>query len=119
YTFASGSTASAISIDNGVFQLLNGEPYTERPSVTGLECVIEPEVESSYQPLLNCQYFVTHNTQITLKQWDISSTTQTARSLLLQGLGGLIDEIGPRIRRNTVLDSIESQSFVVSIPGNS
>ena len=106
------ATVQALTIDDGSVPVTSGVPWVQKPKKhTGLECVIEPEIDSNMRTLLGGDFYLTHTTRITLKQFDITDTTQTARSLLIKGLGNLIDRVGPRIRRNTALDSVEQQSF--------
>ncbi|MEO1390224.1 MAG: hypothetical protein AAFV85_23065 [Cyanobacteria bacterium J06634_6] len=105
---------TALTIDDGNVKTVGGKQWEQKPiKNTGLECVIEPEVDSNIRPLLGGDFYLTHTTRITLKQFDVTATTKTARSLLIQGLGNLIDNIGPRIKRNSDLDSVEQQSFLI------
>lgn len=113
-TAAGDQTVAALTIDDGSVPVTGGIPWTQKPKKhTGLECVIEPEVDSNFRPLLGGDYYLRHTTRITLKQWDITSTTQTGRSLLIQELKNLIDVVGPRVRRNVALDTVEQQSFEI------
>lgn len=111
-TRTSESTVAALTIDDGSVPVTSGVPWTQKPKRhTGLEVVIEPEIDSNMRPLLGGDYYLTHTTRITLKQWDITKTTLTARSLLIKELGNIIDVVGPRIVRNARLDSVEQISF--------
>ena len=107
------TTVQALTIDDGsTAKLIGGRRWTQNPARhTGLECVIEPEIDSNIQPLLADDYYLVHTTRITLKQFDVTSTTMTARALLIQELRNLIDVVGPRITRNSQLDSVEQISF--------
>lgn len=122
-TFATAggeATVQALTIDDGNIQTVGGQPWEQKPiKHTGLECVIQPEVDSNIRPLLGGDFYLTHTTRITLKQFDITATTKTARSLLIQELGNLIDNIGPRIGRNAAIDSVEQQSFDLIFYGSS
>ena len=87
---------------------------------TGLECVIEPEIDSNIQPLVTKgDYYLVHTTRITLKQFDVTDTVKTARSLLIKELTNLIDVVGPRIVRNAGVQSVEQQSFDLFINASS
>ncbi|MEM9264508.1 MAG: hypothetical protein AAGA46_03195 [Cyanobacteria bacterium P01_F01_bin.13] len=114
-TFATSGgdqTVAALTVDDGSVPVTSGVPWVQKPKKhTGLEVVIEPEIDSNIRPLLGGDFYLTHVTRITLKQWDITKTTMTGRSLLIQELGNLINVVGPRIGRNTTLDTIEQQSF--------
>lgn len=111
-TTAGDQTVAALTVDDGATPVTSGVPWLQKPKKhTGLEVVIEPETDSSIQPLLTNDYFLTHTTRITLKQWDSTDTVQTARGLLLLELRNLVDRVGPRIKRNTRLDTVEQQSF--------
>ena len=108
-------TVQALTVDDGSDKTVGGKTWEQKPvKHTGLECVIEPEIDSNIQPLITPgDYFLTHTTRITLKQFDLSSTVKTARSLLLQELTSLIDVVGPRIVRNAGIQSVEQQSFEI------
>lgn len=112
-TRSSSTEVQALTIDDGNVKTVAGRRWEQKPiKHTGLECVIEPEIDSNIQPLITPgDYFLTHTTRITLKQFDVTDTVKTARSLLLQELGSLIDVIGPRITRNPDIKSVEQQSF--------
>ena len=107
------TTVQALTVDEGSAKTVGGKVWEQKPvKHTGLECVIEPEIDSNIQPLITPgDYFLTHTTRITLKQFDVTDTVKTARALLLQELNSLIDVIGPRITRNRAIDSVEQQSF--------
>lgn len=114
-TFATNrgeQTVQALTVDDGSVPVTSGVIWYQKPKRhTGLEAVIEPEIDSNMQPLLGGDYYLTHTTRITLKQWDITKSVSTARSLLIKELGNLIDVVGPKIGRNAGLDSIQQQSF--------
>ena len=113
-TSGADATVQALTIDDGNYKTVGGIAWTQKPKRhTGLECVIEPEIDSNIRPLLGGDFYLTHTTRVTLKQFDITDTVKTARSLLIQELGNLIDQIGPRIVRNVDLDSVEQQSFLI------
>lgn len=120
-TTGQDATVQALTVDDGSVPVTSGIAWTQKPKKhTGLEVVIEPETDSTIRPLASKgDYYLTHTTVITLKQWDITDTVLTARSLLIQELTNLIDQIGPRIRRNSALDSVEQQSFTLFIPAKS
>lgn len=106
------ATVAALTIDDGSVAVTSGVPWTQKPKRhTGLEVVIEPEIDSNMRPLLGGDYYLTHTTRITLKQWDQAKAVTTARSLLIKELKNLIDVVGPVIGRNSALDSVQQQSF--------
>lgn len=109
-------TVQALTIDDGNVKTVGGRRWEQKPTKhTGLECVIEPEIDSNIQPLVTPNdYLLTHTTRVTLKQFDVTATVKTARSLLIQELASLIDVVGPRITRNSQLDSVEQQSFEIT-----
>lgn len=110
----------ALTIDDGNVKIVGGKTWEQKPiKHTGLECVIEPEVDSNITPLLNKEFYLTHTTQITLKQFDVTATVKTARSLLIQELGNIIDAIGPRVRRVSAIDSVEQQVFIINFLASS
>ncbi len=117
YMVSGGSEQSvqALTIDDGNVKTVGGFRWEQKPiKHTGLECVIEPEVDSNITPLLNKEFYLTHTTRITLKQFDVTATTKTARSLLIKELGNIIDNIGPRVVRNSDLNSVEQQTFLIN-----
>ncbi len=117
-TTGHAQTVQALVIDNGsTAQVVGGHTWYQQPEkVTGLEAVIEPEVNSQFRPLLNGDYYLTHTTRITLKQWDPTDTIQTARGLLIAELKNIIDQVGPRVPRNSRLKSVEQISFTIFNP---
>ena len=99
YTFSEGQQTDAIRIDDGA------EPYVEQPTVTGLEVVIRPETAIAGQMMLAGDRRLDFTSQIVLKQWDLSQSTQAAREALTKNLAFTDCVIVPR---STVLDSIET-----------
>lgn len=114
------TTVQALTIDDGNVKTVGGRRWEQRPiKHTGLECVIEPEVDSTITPLLNDDYYLVHTTRVTLKQFDVASTTKTARSLFIREFKNLISNIGPRIGRNAALNSVEQQTFTFNFYASS
>lgn len=110
YRFAGGQTTPAIRIDDG------SSPYSEEPTVTGLELVIVPSIEVSVRPMLS-GYQDTHSTLISLKQWDIEQTTMELRTPLLEALSqfdSLKVDAMRRVIRSSKLDNIETLSVTLS-----
>ena len=114
-------TVQALTVDDGSVKTVGGKTWEQKPvKHTGLECVIEPEIDSNIQPLVTPgDYYLVHTTRVTLKQFDVTDTVKTARSLLIKELTNLIDVVGPRIVRNTGVQSVEQQSFDLFINASS
>ena len=114
-------TVQALTVDDGSVKTVGGKAWEQKPvKHTGLECVIEPEIDSNIQPLVTKgDYYLVHTTRVTLKQFDVTDTVKTARSLLIKELTNLIDVVGPRIVRNTGVQSVEQQSFDLFINASS
>jgi hypothetical protein len=115
YTSNAGSsdTSTAFKIERGTYPL---GAYQE-PKVTGLECVLEPEIASpGYAALLGGDYVCAHQSRITLKQWDTTDTTLTARGLLLEEFGNLFDSPPVRIPRVEALGAPEQMIFTFTLP---
>lgn len=110
YTFPSGQSTPAIRIEDG------SSPYTEEPSVQGLEVVIQSSIDVPIQPLLD-GYQQTFSHLVQLKQWDIEKTTLDYMSLVMGAMAQFdtlsVDRVNRQIRL-TKLDNIERLSFVVS-----
>lgn len=122
FELSNGGTASlpALQIDHGSFKIINGQVWAQQPSVTGLECVIQPEIASpGYAARLGGDFVCSQQSRITIKQWDLSDTTLTARSLMLQEFANLFDSPPVRILRNTMLDSIEQLIFTFTLASTS
>jgi len=118
YTDANGATdvSAAIKIENHISP---GGFYGE-PKVSGLEVVIEPEIASpGYSARLGGDFVCAHRHRITLKQWDSSADTKTARSLMLREFTNLFDSPPVRIIRNATVDSIEQLIFSFTLPVSS
>ena len=112
-------SATAVRIVGVGFPTVNGEVWAEDPAVIdGLEAVITPEVTTDYQSRLNGDYELSHETQVILKQWDVTSTVLAARGLFIKEFSTELDTgaVGPRLIRNSVLDSVESITFTFQIP---
>lgn len=115
YQLPNGTTP-AIRIDAGIFNIeVDGVPREIPPmKVTGLECVIQPDLGADYTALLGRQSRLTTDTVITLKQWDLTTTVQAAAIALIKALPDILTEVNPRVPRNLTLDTLDQQSFVVT-----
>jgi hypothetical protein len=120
YTYGE-ETTPAIFVDDGTFlevitDQATGEvevrPAIAPDSVTGLEVVIQPAIDSPTQQLLKASQ-ADYKTTITLKQWDLGGNTLEASDRLISGLPN-IERIGPRVLRNSALDNIESRTLTLS-----
>lgn len=117
YTGVAGDTdnSPAIKIDRGAYP----SGYQE-PKVTGLEVVIEPEIASpGYAARLGGDFELSHQSRITLKQWDPGETTLTARSLLLKEFTNLFDSPPVRVPRAEALGAPEQLILTFTSPANS
>lgn len=117
YTYSNGVTEAALKATDGAYRG-TGQPWAfgpEVPKVTGLEVLIELDVESpEYQPYLGSDYWIRRRARVTLKQHTITATVRPAARALVKALNrpdivGL--EIGPRVSRDSRVDNIETQSF--------
>lgn len=110
YTFTTDlgvQTTPALRVEDG------SDPYPVEPQVTGLEVVIRPEAAIAATIFLAGDRQFAFRSEITLKQFDISATTQTAREALMTRLGGL-EEVGAIVPRDGRLNNIETCTLVVS-----
>jgi hypothetical protein len=117
YTYSNGATESAFKATDGIYRA-KGDPGPhgpEVPKVTGLEAVLEVDVEApQFTPLMGRDYFLRRRCRLTLKQWDVTATVRTASRAVLVALNNarLTDiQPGPRVSRDSRIDNIETQSF--------
>jgi hypothetical protein len=117
YRYINGVTEPAFKATDGRYRA-KGDPWPhgpEVPKVTGLEAVLEVDVEApDFTPLMSRDYFLRRRCRLTLKQWDITSTVRAASSAVLVALNNarLTDiQPGPRVPRDSRVDNIETQSF--------
>lgn len=106
YTSLGGETTPAITIDD-----TGNSP--QGLSVSGLEVVIQPEVNTPVTAMLGSNQIAAETT-VLLKQWDLNDTTVAATEALLLAIDE-ITEVGPRVTRSTVLDNIESRRLTVTL----
>jgi len=106
YTSLAGETTPAIAIDD-----TGRSP--QGMTATGLEVVIQPEVNTPVTALLGSNR-IAAETMLTLKQWDLNDTTIAATEALILALDE-ITAVGPRVTRSTVLDNIESRQITVTM----
>lgn len=123
YQFSDGTTRTALEVFTGAIAVDgDGEPIALPQVVASasggtVECVIEPDVEDEFTPLLGQDYERFRATRISLKQWTISKTVQTASSLLISELKDCLSEVEPRVRRVAAIDNVESQAFFIRVNG--
>lgn len=113
YTYENGQTATALRVDTGAFTSVGGVIWEEKPTVTGLEVVIVPEFDYDFNPIHAGEYTLDKTTRIVVKQWSLTDTVLTAVGLLIVNLSDVITNVGPRLLRNSTLDSIESQTLTI------
>jgi hypothetical protein len=106
YTTLAGQTLPAILIDDA------GTPRGMR--VTGLEVSIQPEINSTIIPMLGSNQ-LNFETVVTLKQWDLTTTTIAATEAILLGIDEVV-RVGARVPRNTILDNIETREIGIMLP---
>lgn len=103
YTFKNGLSTPAIRVEPS--------HYPEEPKVSGLEVVISVESSLQVSPRLFNDRLVEAVSTVTLKQWDVENTTQSARQSLIRYLDGVINvQVVPRA---TFLDNIETCTLTV------
>ena len=122
YRYSNRSTEPAFKATDGRYRA-SGDPWPHGPEVprcTGLEAVLEVDVEApDYTPLMGSDYWLYRRCRLTLKQHDITSTTRPASRVVLQTLNAMPVyqlEIGPRVSRDTRIDNLETQSFTFLYP---
>ena len=121
YATATGeATVTALTVDYGTYQEVGGKLWPQKPKRnSGLEVVIEPEIDSLWTPLLGGDYDLKHNTRVVLKQWDPADTTISARSAFIREFGNAITTVGPRQPRVSSLGSIEQIQFTFVLQATS
>ena len=102
-------TSPALSIEEAA-----GNSPDSTVRVSGLEVVLRPNLAFSLIPLLGST-LLNHRWEILLKQWDAQGDTIAATSRLVAGLSEIV-EVGPRVLRNTALDTIESRTITLEFP---
>lgn len=121
YTYSNGATEPAFKASDGSYQA-PGHPWPhgpEIPKVTGLEAVLEVDVDDpNVTQLLARDYWVYARGRLTLKQHDITSTVRVAKDVVLKVLNDLLFtvEVGPRVSRDSRIDNIETQSLTFFYP---
>lgn len=122
YTYSNGTTELAYKATDGSYQAA-GQPWPfgpEVPKVTGLEAILELDVdEPDYTPLLGRDFWLYRKARLTLKQWTITSTVRPASRAVLSALNRLAVyriRIGTRVGRDSRVDNLETQSFLFLYP---
>ena len=122
YRYSNGVTEPAFKATDGRYQA-PGHPWPhgpEVPKVTGLEAVLEVDVEDpDYTPLMGTDYYLYRRCRLTLKQWDITATVRAASSAVLVALNNArVYQLqpGPRVSRDSRIDNLETQSFTFLYP---
>jgi hypothetical protein len=122
YTYSNGVTEPAFKATDGSYRA-KGDPWPhgpEVPKVTGLEAVLEVDIEApDFQQLMGRDYTLDRRCRLTLKQWDITSTVRAASSAVLKALNNTRVyrlQPGPRVSRDTRIDNLETQSFTFLYP---
>ena len=122
YTFTDAvggqQTFQAILVDRRTFQLTDdGQVWSQEPTVTGLEAVIEPDVASpGYAERLGGDFVNTTQGRITLKQHDVTKTTVFAKGLILLEFKNFFDSPPVRVVRTNKIDVIEQMVFTYTQP---
>lgn len=113
YSFVDAA-GNVVATDYAIAVLTDGLYPPVGTQISGLEVVIEPDSAVKVEPLLS-ENRVDTDIKITLKQWAAGETTVAATAVLLDGLPGLLG-VRPRVPRNSVLDTIETQTIVLKEP---
>jgi hypothetical protein len=122
YRYSNGATEPAFKATDGRYQAA-GHPWQfgpEVPKVTGLEAVLEVDVDApEMQQLMGKDYWIYRRCRLTLKQHDITASVRPASRALVSALNSIAVNrltVGPRVSRDARLDNIETQAFTFLYP---
>jgi hypothetical protein len=125
YRYSNGATEPAFKATDGRYRA-PGDPWPhgpEIPKVTGLEAVLEVDVDApDMTQLMGKDFWIYRRCRLTLKQHDITNTVRTASRVLTTALNTLAVyelTVGPRVSRDSRIDNIETQSFTFKYPTES
>lgn len=122
YTYTNGVTESAFKATDGAYQSADDAwPHgPEVPTVTGLEAILEVDVDSaSYTPTYGRDFWMYRRCRLTLKQWTPTDTTRTAGRAVVKALNNISVfnlEVGPRVPRLPGVANIETQQIEFDYP---